>query len=70
MDLAALCDLGGANGTDGHHLVVYSVDVTFGCNFMATHLPSHSIGVLVVLATPVKVSRKAGNSASYPPNIW
>ena len=54
MDLAACVICGGTNGTDGHHLAVYSVDVTFGCHFVATHLPSHPIGVLVVLATPVK----------------
>ena len=30
-------------------------------------LPTHSVGVLVVLATPViKLSKMAGNPASYP----
>ena len=44
--------------------------VTFGRYFMATHLPSQPIGVLVVLVTPVKVSIKPGNSASYSLNSW
>ena len=56
MELAALCDLCGCqNGTNGCHLAVYSEDVTFACHFVGTHLlPCHSVGVLVVLATPVK----------------
>ena len=36
----------GENGTDGHHLAVYSVDVNFDHHFVATHLPSYPIGVL------------------------
>ena len=44
--------------------------VTFGHHFMATHLPSQPIGVLVVLVTPVKVSIKPGYSASYSLNSW
>ena len=32
--------------------------------------PSHPIGVLLVLATPVKLSKMAGNSASYSSNSW
>ena len=56
---------GGENGTDGHHLAVYSVDVTFTCHFVATQ-----IGVLVILVTLVKISRKAGNSDSYSLNNW
>ena len=56
MDLAALCDCGGENGTNGCHLGGFSVDVAFACHFVATRLPppSHPIGVLLVLATPVK----------------
>ena len=54
IDLAAFCVIcGGENGTDGHYLAVFSVDVTFGHHFAVTHLPYHPIGVLVVLATPV-----------------
>ena len=34
-------------------------------------LPSHPVGVLLVLATPVKkLSKMAGNLASYSPNSW
>ena len=44
--------------------------VTVGRHFMAIHLPSQPIGVLVVLVTPVKVSIKAGNSSSYSLNSW
>ena len=51
MDLAALCDIyDGENGTNGCHLAVFSVDVAFAHHFEATLLPSHPIGVLVVLA--------------------
>ena len=33
--------------------------------------PSHPVGVLLVLATQVKkLSKMAGNSASYSPNSW
>ena len=34
--------------------VVFSEDVAFACHFVATCPPSHPIGVLMVLATPVK----------------
>ena len=34
-------------------------------------LPSHPVGVLLVLATPVKkLSKMVGNLASYSPNSW
>ena len=33
--------------------------------------PSHPVGVLLILATPVKkLSKMAGNLASYSPNSW
>ena len=56
MDLAALCDKWRENGTNGSHLAVFSEDVAFACHFVAPRPPppSHPIGVLVVLATPVK----------------
>ena len=40
----------------GCHLAVFSLDIAFTHHFMATHLPppSHPIGVLVVLAVPLK----------------
>ena len=45
---------GGENGTNGYHLALFSVDVAFSYHFVATHSPPlfHSVGVLVVLATP------------------
>ena len=50
---------GGENGTNGSHLVVFSEDIVFARYFVATHCPthlplSHCIGVLVVLAMPIK----------------
>ena len=45
---------GGENGTNGSHFPVFSEDVAFARHFVATRPPSHPIGVLVVLATPVK----------------
>ena len=50
---------GGNNGTDGSHFPVFSEDVVFAHHFEVPCLPptlprSHLIGVLVVLATPVK----------------
>ena len=40
----------------GCHLAVFSLDIAFTHHFMATHLPpsSHPIGVLVVVALPLK----------------
>ena len=61
---------GSENDIDGCHLAVSSVDVTFGHHFVATHLPSHPIGVLIVLDTPVTLSKMAGSSASYPLNSY
>ena len=47
---------GGANDTSGFDLAVFIEDVAFARNFVATRppLPSHPVGVLVVLTTPVK----------------
>ena len=54
---------GGENGTVGCHVAGFSEDVAFARHFVATH----PIGVLVVLAMPVtKLSKMAGNPASYP----
>ena len=64
---------GGENDTNGCHLAGFGEDVVFACHFMATHPPppSHPVGVLLVLAIPVKkLSKLAGNSASYLPNSW
>ena len=56
MDLAAYVTRGGENGTSGCHLAVFSKDIAFTCHLVAPRLPppSHPIGVLVVLAAPVK----------------
>ena len=58
---------GGENGTNGSHFPVFSEDIAFAHHFVATHPPPPPIGVLVVLATPVKrLSKMVGNPASYP----
>ena len=44
----------------------FSEDIAFACHFVATRLPTHHVGVLLVLATPVnKLSKMAANSANY-----
>ena len=45
---------------NGCHLAVFSVYIAFACHFVVTHPPplSYSIGVLVVLAMPVKIYLK------------
>ena len=47
---------GGANGTNGCRLAGFSKDVAFAATlWLPTHHPaSHPVGVLLVLATPVK----------------
>ena len=42
--------------TNGSHFPVYSEEVAFAHHFVGTHLlpPSHPIGLLMVLAMPVK----------------
>ena len=60
---------GGENGTNGSHFPVPSEDVAFARHFVATRPapPSHPVGVLLLLATPVKkLSKMVGNPASYP----
>ena len=56
MDLAACMTCGGENDTNGSHLAVFSEDIAFAHHLVAFHPPpsSHPIGVLVVLAMPVK----------------
>ena len=46
---------GGENDTNGCHLAGFGEDVAFARHFVATHPPppSHPVGVLLVLATPV-----------------
>ena len=47
---------GGENGPNGSHFPVFSEDIVIAHHFVATHppIPSHHIGVLVVLAMPIK----------------
>ena len=55
MDLATLCDMWRRNGTKGHHLAVFIIDTVLACHFVAPTTPTlHPIGVLVVLAMPLK----------------
>ena len=71
MDLAACVICGGENGTNGYHLADFSEDVAFAHHFVATcpAPPSYPIGVLLVLATPVKkLSKMAEDLANYSPN--
>ena len=66
-------EFGTENGTNGHHLAVFSINITFTHHFVAPHHPPPSIhmGELVALAMPVKkLSKMVGNTASYPFNSW
>ena len=57
MNLATLYVICGIeNGTSVHLLGIFSVDISFACHFVAPYHPAPStpIGVLVVLAMPVK----------------
>ena len=63
MDFAACVICGGEDGTNGSHLVGFSEDVSFTCHSVATRPlptgpPTLSVGVLLVLATPVKTGWK------------
>ena len=58
---------GGENDTNTCQLAGFSEDVAFACHSVA----SHPLGVLLILATPVKkLSKMAENSASYSLNSW
>ena len=64
---------GGENGPNGCHLAGISEDGALpATSWLPTNPPlSHPVGVLLVLATPVKnLSKMAGNLASYSPNSW
>ena len=66
---------GGENDTNECHFASFSEDIAFARHFVSTRLshtltPSHPIGVLLVLAMPVKkLSKMAENSASYYPLV-
>ena len=55
-------------------LVGFSEDIAFAGHFVATHPPplSHPVGVWATdIGYASKIlSKMAGNSASYSPNIW
>ena len=57
---------------DAIWLVLVKTELLPATSWLPTHPPpSHPVGVLLVLATPVKkLSKMAGNSASYSPNSW
>ena len=42
------------NDTNGCHLAGFSEDVAFAHHFVGSYPPSHPVGVLLILATPVK----------------
>ena len=63
----------GANDTSGCHLAVFSEDVDLVYHFVVPHPSplSYRVGVLVVLATLVRMlSKIVGYTASYPFNSW
>ena len=57
---------------DAIWLVLVKTEPLPATSWLPTHPPpSHPVGVLLVLATPVKkLSKMAGNLASYSPNSW
>ena len=64
---------GGENDTKGCHLAGFGEDVAFACHFVATHppptLPPCGSATDIGYASK-KLSKMAGNSASYSPNSW
>ena len=72
MELAAFVICGAENGTNWHHLVVISFDGEFTQYSVIPYHPNlHPIEMPVVLIEPVrKLSKMAGNSASYSFNGW
>ena len=57
---------------DAIWLVLVKTEPLPTTSWLPTHPPSsHPVGVLLVLGTPVKkLSKMAGNLASYLPNSW
>ena len=69
MDLAALCDCGGENGTNGSHFPVFSKDIAFAPHSVAPRpppiiLPYRSASGIGYAST--KLSKMVGSPASYP----
>ena len=54
MDYLLFVICGGENGTNWCHFAGFSEDVAFARHFVATRPPFHPVGVLLVLAMPVK----------------
>ena len=69
MDLAALCDTWGENGTNGCYLAVITEDIDFALHFVALRSPfilppyRSASGIGYTNKNYLKI---AGNSASYP----
>ena len=64
---------GGENRTNRRHLAGFSEDVAFAHHFVATHLPPTLLpyrSAIGIGYASKKLSKMAGNSASYSPNIW
>ena len=57
---------------DAIWLVLVKTELLPATSWLPAHPPpSHLVGVLLVLAAPVKkLSKMAGNLASYSPNSW
>ena len=64
LDKQTACCKSAENGINGNHLAVFSVDIAISHHLHYPQL-STSIGVLVVLATPLKISKMAGTSDNY-----
>ena len=61
---------GDENDTNGFHFAGFSKDVAFARHFMATQ-PSPTCGSATGIGYACKkLSKMAGNSASYSPNSW
>ena len=73
MNLAALCDVDVKMApVDAIWLVLVKTELLPATSWLPTHFPPyHPVGVLLVLAMPVeKLSKMAGNLASYSSNSW
>ena len=68
MDLASLVIYAVENGTIGHHLAVFSVNVAFAMPHHPHFYPYDS--ACGIEYANEKLSKMAGNLASYPFNSW
>ena len=73
IDVTALCDMWSEIDTNRCYLLVLvKTKPLLATSWLPAHPPpSYPVGVLLVLATPVKkLPKMVGNSASYSPNSW